>query len=256
MIGQTLKPSYFRPSANVHGDDTEGTTTTLPDPSATGEEEWILIDGTPASCVQIGLNHFFQDKPPVDLVLSGPNFGRNTTAIFALSSGTLGGALEAASCKVKSIAVSFAFFTRNHDPVIIDAACRQSIKVIEGLYGQWPTDGSVDLYSVNVPLVEGVDTHKTYLTKILQNYWQGGGCFVEIEDPSAINPSLDEAKIREGEGAAATSTTNNSGCAGHKHKHFKWSPNFTDVFSSVEEAGPGSDGWVVKEGHTRYASMF
>lgn len=247
MIGQTLKPTYFRPSANVHGDDTEGTTNALPDTSGKGEEEWVLIDGTPASCVQIGLNHFFQDKGPVDLVLSGPNYGRNTTAIFALSSGTLGGALEAAGCKVKSMAVSFAFFSRNHDPVVIDAACRQSIKVVEGLYKQWPSDDSVDLYSINVPLVEGVDKRKTYLAKMLQNYWQAGGCFEEIDDTTVADPNEEEAKIREGQSAPAEA----SDCAGHKHKHFKWAPKFTDVYTSVEAAGPGSDGWVVKEGHTR-----
>lgn len=255
MIGQTLKPTYFRPSANVHGDDTEGTTTARPDPSSgAGEEEWVLIDGTPASCVQIGLNHFFQHKGPVDLVVSGPNYGRNTTAIFALSSGTLGGALEAAVCKVKAMAVSFAFFSRNHDPVIIEAACRQSIKVIEGLYKQWPADDSVDLYSVNVPLVEGVDTRKTYLTKMLQNYWQAGGCFEEIDDPTsaaAVDPAEEEAKIREGEEGKKTDEEGARGSVGHKHKHFKWAPRFTDVYTSVERAGPGSDGWVVKEGHTR-----
>ncbi|ATY66926.1 5 3 -nucleotidase [Cordyceps militaris] len=249
MIGQTLKPVYFRPSAHVYGDETEGTTNARPDASGAGDEEWVLVDGTPASCVQIGLNHFFHGKGPVDLVVSGPNYGRNTTAIFALSSGTLGGALEAAVCKVRAIAVSFAFFSRNHDPAIIEAACRQSVKVIDGLYRQWPTDDSVDLYSVNVPLVEAVDTRKIYLTKMLQNYWQAGGCFEEIDDPSNADPVEEEAKIREGGLSSATPDTETD-CRGHKHKHFKWAPRFTDVYSSVEAAGPGSDGWVVKEGHT------
>ncbi|KAF3056988.1 hypothetical protein CFAM422_012526 [Trichoderma lentiforme] len=62
-----------------HGEDSEGTIHTRPSPSG-DVEEWVLIDGTPASCVQIGLNHFFQDKGPIDLVVSGPNFGRNSTA--------------------------------------------------------------------------------------------------------------------------------------------------------------------------------
>ena len=254
MIGQTLKPSYYRPSANVHGDDIEGTTHSRPAPSG-DVEEWILIDGTPASCVQIGLNHFFQEKGPVDLVVSGPNYGRNTTALFALSSGTMGAALEGAACKKKSIALSFAFFSRNHDPIIIEAACRQGVRVIEGLYKQWPTDGSADLYSVNVPLIEGVDTRKTYITEILQNYWEGGGCFEEVED-SVLNPGEEEERIREGSNGEVLAGADAGGpVKGHKHKHFKWAPKFTDVYSSVEAAGPGSDGWVVKEGHTRYAMV-
>ncbi|KAM5348730.1 hypothetical protein ACJ41O_008553 [Fusarium nematophilum] len=198
MIGQTLKPLYYRPSSIVHGEDSQGTTHHRP--SHSGDvEEWILIDGTPASCVQIGLHHFFQDRGPVDLVVSGPNYGRNTTAVFALSSGTLGAALEAAVCQQKSIALSFAFFSRNHDPVIIEAACRHSVKVIEALYKQWPTDGSADLYSVNVPLVEGLEKNKTIWTNVLQNYWREGGCFQEIEGEVG-DENEEEERIREGLG--------------------------------------------------------
>lgn len=213
-------------------------------------EEWVLVDGTPASCVQIGLNHFFQDKGPIDLVVSGPNFGRNSTAIFALSSGTLGAALEAAASRYKAIALSFAFFSRNHDPVIIDAACRHSVKVIEYLYKQWPTDGSADLYSVNVPLVEGVETHSTVWTDILQNYWTKGGCFDAV-DGSADDEDLEEERIREGPGGEVDDESKAATVSkGHTHKHFKWAPKFADVYKSVEDAGPGSDGWAVKEGQT------
>src|SRR6187402_2000245 len=56
IIGQTVKPTYFRPGT-LHKDD--GTTHSRP--LATGskeQEEWVLVDGTPASCVQIGLYHY------------------------------------------------------------------------------------------------------------------------------------------------------------------------------------------------------
>ncbi|KAJ0164731.1 putative tubulin--tyrosine ligase PBY1 [Colletotrichum tanaceti] len=251
MIGQTVKPLYYRPSTEgLFG--TEGTTSTRP--SATGaDDEWILVDGTPASCVQIGLHHFFQERGPIDLVVSGPNYGRNTTAVFALSSGTLGGALEAAVCKRKAIALSYAFFSRNHDPVIIEGAARHSVKVIEKLYQQWPAGDEVDLYSVNVPLVEGVETHKTYFTNMLQNYWRDGSCFQEIDDDVGDGDE-EEQKIREGTGGEARGgereKTDGEGPGGHKHKHFKWAPRFTDVYQSVEEAAPGNDGWAVKEGYT------
>ncbi|POR34443.1 Putative tubulin--tyrosine ligase PBY1 [Tolypocladium paradoxum] len=255
MIGQTLKPLYFRPSADVHGDDSEGTTHHRPSPSG-DVEEWVLIDGTPASCVQIGLYHFFQNKGPIDLVVSGPNYGRNTTSVFALSSGTLGAALEAAVCRKKSIALSFAFFTRNHDPVIIDAACRHSVRVIEALYRQWPTDGSADLYSVNVPLVEGVEEHKTMWTDMLQNYWgDGGTCFQEV-DGDGGDAAEEEARIREGPGGEAGGKEGPNGRkTGHAHKHFKWAPRLTDVFASVDESEPGNDGRTVREGNTSVTPM-
>ncbi|PMD48426.1 tubulin-tyrosine ligase family protein-like protein [Hyaloscypha variabilis F] len=242
MIGKTLKPTYFRPGT-LHQDD--GTTHSKPlAAGAPEQEEWILVDGTPASCVQIGLYHYFQDRGPIDLVVSGPNYGRNTTAVFSLSSGTLGGALEAAVCKRKAIAVSYAFFSRNHDPEIIAGASKLSVRVIEYLYKNWGE--GVDLYSVNVPLVEGVEERKVLWTSTLQNYWKSGSCFQEIEDEEG-DAGEEEQRIREGEGLPEGSEESVSR---HKHKHFKWSPRFTDVYQSVEEAGPGNDGWAVKEGYT------
>ncbi|KAI0836336.1 sure-like protein [Hypoxylon sp. FL0890] len=262
MIGQTVKPLYYRPSATFDpspsaASHAQGTTYTRPSKNKK-DEEWILVDGTPASCAQIGIHHFFREKGPIDLVVSGPNYGRNTTAVFALSSGTLGGALEAAVCRKKAIALSYAFFSRNHDPTIIDAASRHSVRVIEKLYSQWPTDKSVDLYSVNVPLVEGVEERKTLWAEMLQNYWgENGACFEEVEG-SIGDEDEEEERIREGEETKASgdldSMTNgdavDAGQTRYPHRHFKWAPRFTDVYKSVEESPPGNDGWAVKEGYT------
>jgi hypothetical protein len=108
----------------------------------------------------------------------------------------------------------------------------------------------VDLYSVNVPLVEGVQAKKVMWTSMLQNYWGPGSCFQEVEDEEG-DAGEEEQKIREGEGQAEKNGANGE-VVRHKHKHFKWAPRFTDVYKSVEEAGPGNDGWAVKEGLTRY----
>lgn len=234
MVGQTVKPTYFRPGT-LHKDD--GTTHSRPLPAGSQPEEWILVDGTPASCVQIGLYHFFQDKGPIDLVVSGPNYGRNSTAVFSLSSGTLGGALEAAVCKRKAIALSYAFFTRNHDEEIIAGASNLSVKIIEYLYKNW--DSNVDLYTINVPLVENVENNKVMWTKMLQNYWSDKSCFEAIEDEGG-DADEEEHKIREKEGVSDSAETS----SGHKHKHFKWSPRFDDVHKSVKASEPGNDGWT------------
>ncbi|CAG8972791.1 hypothetical protein HYALB_00007716 [Hymenoscyphus albidus] len=247
MVGQTIKPTYFRPGT-LHQDD--GTTHSRPLPAGSDQkEEWVLVDGTPASCVQIGLYHFFKDRGPIDLVVSGPNFGRNSTAVFSLSSGTLGGALEAAICRRKAIALSFAFFSMEtpkkpdsaKDPEIVAAATRLSTRLIQHLYDNWGKD--VDVYSVNVPLVEGVETRKIMWTNMLQNYWSDGSCFKEVEDEDG-NAEEEEEKIREGESGDKVEETN---VTRHTHKHFKWAPRFTDVYKSVEAAGPGNDGWAIKK---------
>lgn len=245
MVGQTVKPTYFRPGT-LHEDD--GTTHARP--SSNNIEEWVLVDGTPASCVQIGLYHYFKDKGPVDLVVSGPNYGRNSTAVFSLSSGTIGGAMEAAVCKRKAIALSFAFFTRNHDPEIIGGASRIGVKIIEYLYNNWGE--GVDLYTVNVPLVEGVENRKILWTNMLQNYWGEGSCFEEVEGKDE-DADEEEEKIREREGQQDEAEEKK--VVGHTHKHFKWAPRFTDVYKSVDEAGPGNDGWAVREGYSRYVLL-
>ena len=133
-MGQILTPTYFRPGTLLKDDGVVSS-----EPFDDGKEEWILVDGTPASCVQIGLYHEFKDRGPVDLVLSGPNFGRNTTAVFALSSGTIGGALEGAVCGKKAIALSYAFDSREHDAEILAAAAKLS------------TNTSVPIFSARLP---------------------------------------------------------------------------------------------------------
>lgn len=256
IIGASIKPTYFRPGT-LHQED--GTTHHLPRGSDgepdDGGDEWILIDSTPASCVQIGLYHYFQERGPIDLVVSGPNYGRNTTALFALSSGTIGGAMEGAVCGKRSIALSYAFSSRNHDPVVIAEASTHSVKLIEYLCANW-ADG-VDLYSVNVPLEPGVSQNKILYTDMLINKWSSGSCF-QVADPAAVDdPELDEQRLR-----IASETTDEQPAPARapnknrfQHKHFKWAPSLQDVYRSVEENPPGNDGWAVKEQMTRFVIL-
>jgi tubulin--tyrosine ligase len=265
IVGASVKPTYFRPGT-LHQDD--GTVHALPRDSSDEDgnsdegDEWVLIDSTPASCVQIGLYHFFQDREPIDLVVSGPNYGRNTTALFALSSGTIGGAMEAAVCGKKAIALSFAFSSRNHDPVVIAEASKHSARLIEHLYSNW--DNTVDLYTVNVPLEPGVSENKVLYTHMLDNRWSSGSCFEAISaTASGEQPELQEQDLREkGEDELAGIPSSHAGISSShantpkkrsllQHKHFKWAPNFSDVYRSVEDNKDGNDGWVVKEGMTR-----
>lgn len=212
-------------------------------------EEWVLVDGTPASCAQLGLYHFFQDRGSVDLVVSGPNYGRNSTSLFSLSSGTIGGAMEAAVCGKRAIALSFAFYSRDHDPKLIAGASRHAVKVIEHLHNNWTKD--VDLYSINVPLVADVESNKTLFTHALQNYWTSGSSFDEVPaDDEEQDPASHEQEIREGVGAQDSSLSK-----GHRHRHFKWAPKFDDVQKSIDASPPGNDGWAISQGYTRCENL-
>lgn len=250
LLGQNIQSTPYWPpeiSPSEHDDSVS-----IKDGS---KYPWILVDSTPATCVQIGISHFFDDRGPVDLVIAGPNFGRNTTAVFALSSGTLGAALEASACGHHAIAVSFAFFDRNHDPEIIHESCTQAVRICEWLAknGSW---GNARLYSINVPVRKGVTDRKIVWTRMLQNQWKKGACFQEMPDPNAVDdPNTEEAKLREQQGAANGSGQQVPKASAQDTRHFKWAPRFTDVFDSVDKAGPGYDGWTVKEGETSVTAL-
>lgn len=156
--------------------------------------------------------------------------------------------MEGAVCRRKAIALSYAFFSRNHDPEIIAGASRLSVKLVEHLYNNWGRN--VDLYTINVPLVEDIENHKIIYTTMLQNYWSSGSSFQElqVEEEEDGNPEEHEEQIRSAEGEP---NNKNDSMIRHKHRHFKWAPKFTDVYRSVENSAPGNDGWAVKEGYTR-----
>lgn len=196
------------------------------------------------------------ERGPIDLVISGPNYGRNTTAVFALSSGTLGAALESTVCNYRSIALSFAFFDRTNDPQVVAETCKQAVKVCEWLAknGTW---GDGRLYSVNVPVKKGVTDNKVTWTKMLQNQWKKGACFQELAAWEGVDDAnTEEVKLRRQESGAEEV---NGESEGRKDpwgpRHFKWAPRFADVNEAVEKAGPGWDGWTVRAGETSVTAL-
>eukprot|EP00929_Paragymnodinium_shiwhaense_P080017 TRINITY_DN41708_c1_g1_i1.p1 TRINITY_DN41708_c1_g1~~TRINITY_DN41708_c1_g1_i1.p1 ORF type:complete len:337 (+),score=48.56 TRINITY_DN41708_c1_g1_i1:101-1111(+) len=116
---------------------------------------WLCEEAMPAVAANIGLHH---GPGPFDLLISGPNFGRNTASAFVLSSGTLAGALEAALGGWKAVAVSFD--NEKKEMMMGDAgaasasalasASARTIDLIERLVADWPAN--VELFNVNVPV--------------------------------------------------------------------------------------------------------
>lgn len=189
----------------------------------------------------------------MDVVVSGPNYGSNSTALFGLSSGTIGGAMEAALFRRKAIALSFAFDSRHHKPDLIAGGCRQAVKIIEHLCRNWAPEA--DLYNINVPLVAGVEDRKILFTYSLQNYWSPtASLFEEVEAmDDDLNPEIQEMEIRQsGEIGGKASLPKTV----HKHRHFKFAPRFFDVSESVEHSSEGNDGWAIKQGFTRSVSLY
>lgn len=88
---------------------------------------FVVHDGTPADCVNVGLYHLCPRTP--DIVIAGVNLGANYTASLTLASGTVGAALEAAVNGVLGVAVSLE----------LDAASEKA------LHEAWH-DGHVELF--------------------------------------------------------------------------------------------------------------
>lgn len=198
-------------------------------------QEWALIDGTPASCADIGIYHLYQEKGPVDLVLSGPNFGRNTTVVYASSSGTIGAAMEGALSGIRAIALSYSFELREMTPkqkVLVDEASLLSLKLIQHLYSSWNPDA--DLYAINVPLIPSLKlgTTKIEYAPIFENRWV----------------SLFEQFQQEGRQEDIADGSENK-------LVFKWRPDFQAVHETIvasEERGEHNDGIVLTRGNVRY----
>jgi len=164
--------------------------------------------------------------------------------------------MEAAVCGAKAIALSYAFFDRNHDAGIIADASELSARLIQHLYDGW--DSETHLYTVNVPLVENVSARKILWTHMLQNTWRSGSCFQVVDAESESSTAADtefELRKQESKDDAAPDTKSGDTQVDGKHmryahKQFKWAPSFKDVYASVEESSEGNDGWAVANGYT------
>lgn len=250
IVGQDVQATHYWPPQSNPDVHTEGFTA-----EDNGTHPWVLVNSTPASCSQLGTSYFFEDRGPIDLVVSGPNYGRNTSALFALSSGTLGAALEASQCGQKAIALSFAFYDRSNLPDVVAESCQQSVRVCEWLAKNAKWDNAT-LYSVNVPVKKGVMEQKIVWTKMLQNQWGKGACFQELPKESQVDDAgTEEARLRQQEGTESSASGTATPSGKWAHRHFKWAPRFADVHESVKKAGPGYDGWAVMEGQTSITAL-
>lgn len=90
--------------------------------------EGYRIDGSPADCVKLAVNQLIDKNDPVDLVVSGMNYGANV-GINVFYSGTVAAAIESAFYDLPAIAVSAAF----DEPMDFEAAADCAIQVIAQL---------------------------------------------------------------------------------------------------------------------------
>lgn len=100
-------------------------------PSDSLGKPWTLLDGTPATCSNIALHNLYPGE--IQLVVSGPNYGRNTSSAFALSSGTVGAAMSASMAGVPAIALSYGIFDKPIPDGVLNKANEIACTVLQKL---------------------------------------------------------------------------------------------------------------------------
>ena len=108
----------------------------------TGKFKGYSVSGSPADCVKLGVKELTDQ--PIDLVVSGMNYGANV-GINVYYSGTVAAAMEAAFFSIPSVALSAAY-EENTD---FDAAAEFGLGIIEKLLPLDP--GSV--ININIPML-------------------------------------------------------------------------------------------------------
>ncbi|KAI5453223.1 hypothetical protein NCC49_006248 [Naganishia albida] len=197
-ISDVIEGKYFYPR---EPEGLEGEITTKSRPLKEGETmEWVLLSGTPATCANIALHNIYADE--IDLVISGPNHGRNSSSAFAISSGTIGATLGSSFSSYPSIALSYGVVTRPVPPSCIRLANEAAVEVCARLWADWGYDsghqrsldgsrmkGRVQLYAVNLLLVEEFlkrENRRVVWTRIARNGY--GQLFKRKQPDMSDNP--------------------------------------------------------------------
>ncbi|NJO36578.1 MAG: 5'/3'-nucleotidase SurE [Rhizobiales bacterium] len=109
------------------------------------DDNWHAVDGTPTDCVLLAVRSIIKDKP-VDLVLSGVNWGGNLAEDVTYS-GTVAAAMEATLFNIKALALSQVY--RGRHEIQWQTAERFAPDLIRKLYAlDWADDL---LINVNFP---------------------------------------------------------------------------------------------------------
>ncbi len=167
-------------------------------------ERQFAVDGTPADCVYVAINHLLRDERPA-LVVSGINHGPNL-ADDVIYSGTVAAAMEGSILNVPSIAFSLAA-RKSHEFEPAAQFARSLIKAV--LANPLPKRM---LLNVNVPGGAGPFKHyevtrlgrHTYGADVVEKedprgrkyYWIGGTGYEHIKEPGTdVTAVHDEHRV-------------------------------------------------------------
>jgi len=151
--------------------------------------------------------------------------------------------------KIRSVALSYGTMVHPTPETYFDPAHNQGCRIINHLWNNWGKDecglrdGEVDLYTVNIPLIEqllGVDGLKVCWTRLFRNSY--GQLFKNV------SASIGYPTVAVGPDPL-TDQTQTSDPDGIGSLLFKWSPMMEGLISPLLDSLPvGSDTWALHQG--------
>ncbi|PWN99916.1 sure-like protein [Tilletiopsis washingtonensis] len=278
---------YYYPRADdTRGEHSQSSWSAERRAVAEGEEgEWLAVDASPTAATNIGLfnaRRFFPSDSAaasadsaeldIDLVLSGPNFGRNTGTAFALASGTVGAALAAALAGVRSIALSYGHFSSlppalaaassAAEPASLAAdassqvqalALDATVRLVERLWTEW--EAGVGTYAVNVPLGWTLRSPEIVWTRMWQS--QYGQLYRPLRRPDAATQPQESASDLP---PAKVDHPYLPATAPPPAQHLHFAPVMPRLLApALEDCPEGTDVWALMNGMvsiTRLAPAF
>jgi len=159
--------------------------------------------------------------------------------------------MSASLSKKRSIAVSFGMVVDPTPTTYVDSAHKLACRIVDYLWNNWGSDdsglrqGEVDLYSINIPLIEGlVADHglKICRTTLWRNSY--GRLFENIPGPEIMLPGPDASRTLAGVPESKIPQDQET-----SPLLFKWSPDMEDLINPTTSSSPvGSDDWALCNG--------
>ena len=186
-----------------------------------------------------------------------------------MSSGTLGAALSSALSQTRSIALSYGTMVHPTPQTLFDPAHVLSAKIIRHLWDNWGKDeggmrnGEIDLYSVNIPMVQGLlseDGLPIIWTRVWRNTYHrlfeaySQACAEELENaypqagPDSTKRTLAQTISRAAEESVSPKKIGSL--------LFKFSPDMQGFINLPTSSLPeGSDSWAIEKGWVSVTPM-
>jgi len=124
-----------------------------------GAEMALVVDGTPADCVKLGVEYYKYANVDIDMIFSGINHGTNL-GTDTLYSGTVGAAMEGAISGLPSVAISTSVRRENGwKPMFLETAAGYAAEIAKlpifqnKIANKNPLDSSIENHALGVHFI-------------------------------------------------------------------------------------------------------